>query len=82
MNKVNSHTEWGNLKEVILGRAEFASIPKTKNHDIHCVDYADYNDVKSLPGGYYPEQVIEETIDDLNLWQKQLEMYLRLTHSL
>jgi N-dimethylarginine dimethylaminohydrolase len=73
MNKVNSHTEWGNLKEVILGRAEFASIPKTKNHDIHCVDYADYNDVKSLPGGYYPEQVIEETIDDLNLWQKQLE---------
>jgi len=73
MNKINSHTEWGTLKEVILGRAEFAQIPKIKNHDIHCVDYANYDQVKDLPGGYYPQQVIDETAEDLDLFQTQLE---------
>jgi scyllo-inosamine-4-phosphate amidinotransferase 1 len=73
MNKINSHTEWGTLKEVILGRAEFAQIPKIKNHDIHCVDYANYDQVEDLPGGYYPQQVIDETVEDLDLFQSQLE---------
>lgn len=73
MTKVNSHTEWGTLKEVILGRAENAQVPKTKKHDIHCVDYANYDSCSGLPAGRYPEQVIEETIEDLNLFQKQLE---------
>lgn len=71
--KVNSNTEWGTLKEVILGRAEYASIPKIKNKDIHCVDYANYDSVDDLPGGYYPDKIIEETTDDLNTFQKQLE---------
>lgn len=73
MNKVNSNTEWGKLKEVILGRAEQARIPKTKKHDIHCVDYANYQTVSNLPSGMYPDQVIEETIEDLDIFQKQLE---------
>lgn len=62
---VNSHTEWGQLKEVILGSATNAQIPVTKNHDIHCVDYANYNCVSKLPGGNYPLQIIEETNEDL-----------------
>jgi glycine amidinotransferase/scyllo-inosamine-4-phosphate amidinotransferase 1 len=73
MQKVNSNTEWGKLKEVVLGRAEMAQIPKTKKHDIHCVDYANYSTVSNLPGGEYPEEVIQETIEDLNSFQKQLE---------
>ncbi len=73
MNKINSHTEWGPLKEVILGRAEMAQIPRTKKHDIHCVDYANYPTVSNLPSGLYPQQVIEETIEDLENFQKQLE---------
>ncbi len=73
MSKVNSNTEWGTLKEVILGRAEYAQVPMIKKHDIHCVDYADYANVSKLPGGYYPEEVIEDTIEDLNIFQKQLE---------
>ena len=72
MNKLNSHTEWGTLKEVILGRAENARVPKIKKHDIHSVDYANYQDVDNLPGGYYPDDVIAETIEDLNEFQKQL----------
>lgn len=73
MNKVNSNTEWGNLKEIILGRVDNASIPNIKNKDIHCVDYANYVSIDRLPGGYYPQQVIEETQEDLNVFQKQLE---------
>jgi scyllo-inosamine-4-phosphate amidinotransferase 1 len=73
MSKVNSNTEWGTLKEVVLGRAEGAQIPTIKGHDIHCVDYADYNSVDNLPKGLYPQQVIEETVEDLNLFQTQLE---------
>ena len=73
MTKVNSNTEWGTLKEVILGRAEYAQVPGIKRHDIHCVDYANYDTVNGLPGGYYPEQIIEETVEDLNIFQNQLE---------
>lgn len=70
--KVNSNTEWGTLKEVILGRAEFAQVPKIKNHDIHCVDYANYDNINSLPGGLYPDKIIEETVEDLDLFEQQL----------
>lgn len=72
MTKVNSHTEWGNLKEVILGTVEHARIPIVKRHDIHCVDYADYDNVVSLPGGPYPKQIIEETTEDLETFKDQL----------
>ncbi len=72
-NKVNSNTEWGTLKEVILGRAEFAQIPNIKNHDIHCVDYANYDSVQGLPGGYYPQQIREESVEDLEVFKQQLE---------
>lgn len=73
MNKVNSNTEWGSLKEIILGRVSNASIPKIKNKDIHCVDYANYDSIDNLPGGYYPQNLIEETQEDLEVFQKQLE---------
>jgi scyllo-inosamine-4-phosphate amidinotransferase 1 len=72
-NKVNAHTEWGTLKEVVLGNPNNARIPNIKKHDIHCVDYANYESVDNLPGGYYPGNIIEETKEDLDLWQKQLE---------
>lgn len=75
MSKVNVYTEWGQLKEVILGSAEQAQVPRIKNKDIHCVDYADYNDTSLLPGGLYPYEVIQETIEDLDLFKRQLEAY-------
>lgn len=71
--KVNSHTEWGQLKEVILGIADNARVPLIKNKDIHCVDYANYDDVISLPGGYYFETIIEQTKEDLDIFAKQLQ---------
>lgn len=72
-NKVNSHTEWGQLKEVILGIADNARVPLIKNKDIHCVDYANYDNVDKLPGGYYHTRMIDETKEDLDNFQKQLE---------
>lgn len=72
MTKVNSNTEWGTLKEVVVGRAEYAQVPTIKRHDIHCVDYANYDTVEGLPGGTYPGQIIEETAEDLELFAKQL----------
>jgi len=73
LNKINCHTEWGDLKEIILGRAEFAHIPTIKKHDMHCVDYANYEKTDNLPSGYYDSKIIEETIEDLNVFQTQLE---------
>lgn len=73
VTKINSHTEWGRLKEVILGIPDNARIPVIKNHDIHCVDYANYETVEGLPGGYYSDQIVAETREDLNNFQKALE---------
>lgn len=73
MTKINSNTEWGTLKEVILGRAEFAQIPTVKRHDIHSVDYANYDSTLGLPHGRYPGKIVEETVEDLEIFQKQLE---------
>jgi glycine amidinotransferase/scyllo-inosamine-4-phosphate amidinotransferase 1 len=73
MTKVNSNTEWGTLKEVILGRAEFAQIPTVKKYDIHCVDYANYDSTLGLPQGRYPGKIVEETVEDLEIFRKQLE---------
>lgn len=73
MHKVNSHTEWGQLKEVILGSVHGAQIPTIKNADIHSVDYANYVSVDGLPGGCYPMKIIEETQEDLLLFKEQLQ---------
>lgn len=73
LTKVNSNTEWGKLKEVVLGIADYAQVPEVKNHDIHCVDYANYDAVDNLPRGSYPSKIIEETVEDLDNFQKSLE---------
>jgi len=72
MEKVNSNTEWGTLKEVILGHASLARIPRIKEKDIHCVDYANYDSVDNLPYGFYPQDMINETNEDLDNFAKQL----------
>jgi len=70
---VNSYTEWGTLKEVILGSAVNAQIPIIKGYDIHCVDYANYDSIGHLPAGKYPEKIISEMEEDLESFQKVLE---------
>jgi len=78
--KVNSNTEWGMLKEVIIGISDYAQIPTIKNHDIHCIDYADYETVYNLPSGAYNQQILEEAAEDLDLFEHQLKQLDIIVH--
>ena len=61
---VRVNNEWDTLKEVFVGNVENANNP-IKNKDLHCINYADQDNIDSVNVGYYPEQVIEETKEDL-----------------
>jgi len=67
--------EWGKLKQIIVGRPEFAQIPTVRDKSLHTIDYANYTDEQFLriPYGRYPNWMIEETIEDLNELSKTLE---------
>lgn len=67
---INVHNEWGELKEVIVGSATGAQIPI---HDISisAINYAG-KDIP-VPAGLYPEQVIEETNEDLEEFVRVLK---------
>ena len=61
---VKSCNEWDTLKEVFVGSVENANNPM-KGKDLHCINYADRDNIDDVIEGYYPEQVIEETKEDL-----------------
>jgi N-dimethylarginine dimethylaminohydrolase len=60
--------EWGKLKEIIVGRPEFAQIPTIRDKSLHTIDYANYTDdqFRKIPYGTYPNWMIEETKEDLD----------------
>lgn len=72
MSRAHSHTEWGTLRQVVVGTAEQARVPEIKAHDIHCVDYAHMDNTKGLPWGRYPSDVMEQTQYDLDVFAEQL----------
>ncbi len=61
------NNEWEPLKAVILGTAKNAQIPPFKDKSLHSIDYANYSDwdFKKVPSGPYPQQIINETEEDL-----------------
>lgn len=59
-----SANEWDLLKEVIVGRADYAKIPDI-DISLRTVNFADKKDVSDIPIGYYPKQVIDEANEDL-----------------
>jgi N-dimethylarginine dimethylaminohydrolase len=63
----HSHNEWDDLKEIIVGSVHGAQIPTVKDKALHCIDYAHLNDeeFQNIPTGPYPQNVIEETQEDL-----------------
>lgn len=66
--KPNVRNEWGNLKEIIVGSARNAQVPKIGDRCLHSIDYAHLSDedFQKRPSGLYPQQIIEETEQDLN----------------
>lgn len=59
-----SRNEWGNLKSVIVGRADGATVPEI-DISIRTINYADRKDESTIITGRYPDRVIEEANEDL-----------------
>jgi len=62
-----SKNEWDTLKTVIVGVADGARIPKL-DVSLRVVNYADKTDSSEIPEGLYPQQVIDEANEDLEVF--------------
>jgi len=71
---VNTHNEWDSLKVVLLGSIENAIVPTVLDKSLHCINYPDLSDeaFQAIPTGPYPQQVMEETAEDLEAFAAQL----------
>ena len=61
---IYSSNEWDTLKEVYVGVADSLNNP-AHDTDLHCINYADREEMLGVKEGLYPKQVIEETKEDL-----------------
>jgi len=59
-----SKNEWDPLKKVIVGVADYATIPPL-DISLRTVNYADVKDTTVIKSGQYPKQVIDEANEDL-----------------
>lgn len=62
-----SSNEWDPLKSVIVGIADDARIPWL-DPSLRYVNYASTHDTKLIPQGPYPQQVIDEANEDLEIF--------------
>lgn len=62
-----SSNEWDPLKSVIVGIADDARIPWL-DPSLRYVNYASTHDTKLIPKGPYPQQVIDEANEDLEIF--------------
>jgi len=69
---VKSQNEWDKLKKVIVGVADYARVPEV-DLSVRTINYADRQDVSDLPVGPYPQKVIDETNEDLEIFVNFLQ---------
>jgi glycine amidinotransferase len=62
-----SINEWGKLKKVVVGIADHAKIPKL-DISLRTVNYANVKYEKDIPFGPYPQQVVEQANEDLEIF--------------
>jgi glycine amidinotransferase len=67
MNKIFTRNEWGKLKKVIVGVADYAKIP-SMDRSLRLINYAGENDISNIKIGPYPNQVIDEANEDLEIF--------------
>ena len=67
-----SKNEWDELKTVIVGIADDATIPPL-DPSLRVVNYADVKHSYNIPYGNYPKQVIDEANEDLNIFSDFLK---------
>jgi len=68
---MKSQNEWGKLKKVIVGVADYATIPEM-DLSVRTINYADKKDISDVLVGPYPQQVINEANEDLETLVKFL----------
>jgi glycine amidinotransferase len=61
-----SKNEWGNLKKVIVGVADYAVVPPL-DKSLRTINYAGISDDEVIKSGPYPKQVIDEANEDLEI---------------
>jgi glycine amidinotransferase len=61
-----STNEWGKLKKIVVGVADYAVVPPV-DKSLRTINYADLKDTSEIKVGPYPEQVIEEANEDLEI---------------
>lgn len=61
---IYSTNEWDPLKKVVVGVADYCRIPEM-DQSLRVINYADRKDVSDVVPGLYPDQVIEESNEDL-----------------
>ncbi|MBU0673285.1 MAG: inosamine-phosphate amidinotransferase 1 [Proteobacteria bacterium] len=73
--KVHTHNEWDPLREIIIGTIDGAQMPSVKDEALHSINYGNVSDEEfaKVRTGPYPDQVIEETREDLSLFVEALE---------
>ena len=71
MLTVNSWDEWSPLKCVIVGRADGARVP-SEDRSLRAISYAQFKHDDKIPSGPYPQQVVDEANEDLDLMADQL----------
>jgi glycine amidinotransferase len=64
---MKSQNEWDQLKKVIVGVADYARVPEV-DLSVRTINYADREDVSDVPVGQYPQQVIDEANEDLEVF--------------
>jgi glycine amidinotransferase len=64
---MKSQNEWAQLKKVIVGVADHARVPEI-DKSVRTINYADKEDVSNIPVGTYPQQVIDEANEDLEVF--------------
>ena len=64
---MKSQNEWDTLKKVIVGVADHARVPEV-DLSVRTINYADREDVSDVPVGQYPQRVIDEANEDLEVF--------------
>jgi N-dimethylarginine dimethylaminohydrolase len=64
---MKSQNEWDQLKKVIVGVADYARVPEV-DLSVRTINYADRKDLSTIPVGPYPQQVIDEANEDLEVF--------------
>jgi N-dimethylarginine dimethylaminohydrolase len=72
MKPVSVFNEWDPLEEVIIGRATNARIAKA-DLSLFAIEYRHYGSADAIPSGRYPDRVIGETEEDLELLVASLQ---------